>query len=246
MDKKEVDAGVVSKDFAYSHVSNFNVEETPIVFQPVLLYFAFPTESTIKKYLIERIDNDVKELKANRDSIYYQSLNKWLGINLTEKIVLPDWVKWTLIGIAILALLLGGGTFLLRVQVAKRTKELAADIVKREKTEKELRESEEKIRLILETIPIGLAVSDINGRILSVNKATIKISGYSEAELIGKKGHSFIVTKNRNRVKKFLDEQSLGIDQNYEFFCIGRTVASFLRDYPERLLKTQREILSAV
>ena len=72
--------------------------------------------------------------------------------------------------------LFGGGALLLRTQVRRRTKELAEDIAKRKKTEKALRESEEKLGLILETIPLGLVVTDTRGKIIQVNKAMINLS----------------------------------------------------------------------
>ncbi len=228
VDKKEADAGVVSKDFAYSHESNFNVVETPIVFQPALLYFAFPPESTLKTYLIERIDNDVRELKANGDSIYYQSLNKWLGVQSIEKIEIPSWARWLLIGIAVVALLLGGGTFLLRTQVRKRTKELAEDVEKRKKTEKALRESEEKLRLILETIPHGLAVADMSGKLIQINRSVMRQSGFSEKELLGKKYFNFVSKKDRDRAVEYHNEVvESGTDQDNEYILKRKDGSEF-------------------
>jgi PAS domain S-box-containing protein len=219
VDKKEADAGVVDKDFAYSNKANFDIIETPIVFQPTQFYFAFPQESSLKTYLIERIDNDVRELKEKGDSIYYQSLDKWLGMKSIEKIMSPAWIIWVLIGIGIVVLLFGGGTLIFRAQVRRRTKELAEDIVKRQQTEKELRESEEKLRLILETIPQGLAVSDIEGKILQVNKAAIRLSGFSEKELVGKKYLDFVGKKDQGMAKKSHEEAiESGADRDKE--CI--------------------------
>jgi PAS domain S-box-containing protein len=357
VDKKEADAGVVSKDFAYSQENNFNVVETPIVFQPARLYFAFPTESTIKTYLIETIDSDVRELKANGDSIYYQSLNKWLGVQSIEKIEIPYWVKWTLIGIGVVVVLLGGGAYLLRSQVRKRTKELAEDIDKRKKTEKtlreseekyhslfanmmngfsyckmlydednqpvdfiylevndafevltglrkadvvgkrvteaipsiktlnpeiittygevaltgkptsfevffkpldiwlaisvysphkdyfvttfdnitkrkqageKLRESEEKLRLILETIPLGLAVSDMEGKILQVNRAAVRLSGFSEQELVGKTFLDFIGKEDKDIAEEYHNEVARsGANQFNEYKLVRKDGSEF-------------------
>ncbi|MGD0779677.1 MAG: ATP-binding protein [Dehalococcoidales bacterium] len=232
VDKKEADAGVVNRDFAYSHESNFNVVETPIVFQPTLLYFAFPQESSLKTYLIERIDNDVRELKENGDSIYYQSLDKWLGVKPIEKIMNPEWIEWVLIGIGIVALLFGGGAFILRTQVRKRTKELAEDIVKRQQTEKELRESEERLRLILETIPVGLAVSDMDGKILQVNRAATKFSGFSEKELVGKKYLDFIGKKDQERAGEYHDKAAESVANQDNEYILKRKDGS---EFPAKL-----------
>ena len=239
VDKKEADAGLASKDFAYSHQAGYNVVETSIVFQPARLYFAFPPESTLKPYLIERIDNDVKELKADGDSIYYQSLKEWLGVEPIEKPVIPDWAKWMLIGIGILVLLFGGGNFILRTQVRKRTKELAEDITKREQTEKELRESEEKLRKIFETVPEGIALSDTNGVIIGVNQAIVDMHGYNNKdEIIGKTGLDLIAEKDRGKAQEYFGSLTeKGKVRNFECSLLNKNGNEFPAELSAAVLK---------
>ncbi len=210
LSQNEVDAGVVSKDFAYVNKADFDVIETDVVFQPVRLYFAFPPTSSLKTYLISIIDSNIIQLKADGNSIYYQSLNTWFGTEPIEKPVIPNWLMWLLISIGIVTLIFGGGTLILRTQVRKRTKELAEDIAKREKTEKALRESEEKLGLILETIPLGLVVTDTRGKIIQVNKAIMNLSSFSKKELIGKKYLNFVEKKERNSIEKNRNEATAG------------------------------------
>lgn len=200
VDKKEADACVLGKEFADIHQADYNIVETPLIFQPVNLYFAFPPESTLKPYIIERIDSDIDQLKSDPNSIYYQSLNKWFGIIPIEKPVTPEWFNWMLIGIGAVALLFVGVTLLSRTQVNKRTKELAKDITTRKLAEKELRESEQKLRLILGTISQGLVLTDTKGNILQANQAVMRIIGYSEEELLHKKCRELFVERDRERV----------------------------------------------
>ncbi len=135
----EADAGVVSKDFGYQHEDDFNLVKTSIVFQPSSLYFAFPKDSSLTPYLIGRIDSHIQALKVNEDSIYYRALENWFGIKLGEKSVFPGWIKWSLIGVGGLALLLGGGSLILRSQVRARTKELKEEISQRQEVEGRVR-----------------------------------------------------------------------------------------------------------
>jgi len=214
LDEDEVDAGVVSKDYAYIHETDFSFIETDVVFQPARLYFTFPPDSTLKTYLIDRVDNNIEALRADGDSIYYQSLGKWMGMKPIEKPIIPNWLMWLLIIIGIVALVFGGGALLLRSQVRKRTKELAQDVARREKTEKELRESQEKLGLILETIPLGLVVTDTAGKVLQANKAIINLIGFSKKEMIGKNYLHFIKAKDRKRMEENRNEATVGGGNN--------------------------------
>lgn len=103
LDVGVVDAGVANRVNGLKYESQFDVEKTSIIFHPIELLFATPKgkHSEIR----EAIDRHMVELKADKDSLYYQSLNNWLGIE--QVAVFPDWVKWSLgFGIGALGLLL--------------------------------------------------------------------------------------------------------------------------------------------
>ena len=77
-------------------------------------------------------------------------------------------------------------------RVAQRTAELAAaneelrkEIADREHAEEDLRSSEEKHRLVVETANDAVVSMDDNGTIQSANPATARIFGYDPAELVG-------------------------------------------------------------
>jgi PAS domain S-box-containing protein len=209
LDNKEADAGVVSKDFGYSHEKDYGVARTAIIFQPAQLYFAFPKQSSITSYLTGVIDYRLTQMKGDENSIYYQSLNQWLGINVEQKTVFPGWVEWTLLGVVILALILGAGTYLLRFQVKRKTKELADDIAKRNKMEKELSESEERFRRVLENIPDVVVLYDTDLRIQYINEATRKITGQSTAYFLGHRDEEILPPEVYNTYMPTLKETLL-------------------------------------
>jgi PAS domain S-box-containing protein len=60
------------------------------------------------------------------------------------------------------------------------------DITQRKRDEEALRESEEQSRAMLSQTTVGIARSDLKGRLVFVNRKLDEMLGYEEAELIGK------------------------------------------------------------
>jgi signal transduction histidine kinase len=135
IDSGEADAGVVSKDFGNLHEADFDVVRTAILFEPASLYFAFSKNSSLTPYLVERVDYRVKELKEDTGSIYYQSLEKWLGIKLPRKSAIPEWVRWTLLGVIVVAFAFAVMSFFQRSQVRSKSKKLIVETAERKKYE---------------------------------------------------------------------------------------------------------------
>jgi ABC-type amino acid transport substrate-binding protein len=141
----DADAGVTSKDHGYRYKADFNLEETPIIFQPSLLYFAFPKDSSLTPSLIVRIDADVRSIKENSDSVYYQALDQWFAQKATPAPIIPRWLIVALAVVAGLACLLGAGSLVLRAQVTSRTRDLTLEIARRNEAEQELGRSHEHL-----------------------------------------------------------------------------------------------------
>jgi len=72
------------------------------------------------------------------------------------------------------------------LELRQRLDELAKSEARREQTEKQLRESEEKYKNIVELAPDGIITVDLKGIVLSCNSSFLKISGYSAEDIIGK------------------------------------------------------------
>ena len=74
----------------------------------------------------------------------------------------------------------------------------AMDITELKKTEEALRESEEKLRIMFESIGDGITVTNLEGRVAEANDAAIQMGGFdSKEEIIGRNGIELIAERDR-------------------------------------------------
>lgn len=90
------------------------------------------------------------------------------------------------------------------------------DITERKLAEATLRESEEKLRLIFESVPEGISICDLEGRILDINQGAIYMQGCnSKEELIGRNGIELIAKSDHvvtiKEISEMLEKGSSGI-----------------------------------
>jgi hypothetical protein len=78
------------------------------------------------------------------------------------------------------------------------------DITERKNTEKEVIESEEKLKRILDSSPDAITVTDLNGNIIECNQATSMLHGFKKKELIGKNALELFSPKDLERAKESL------------------------------------------
>jgi PAS domain S-box-containing protein len=73
------------------------------------------------------------------------------------------------------------------------------DITQQKQAEEALRESEEKLRTVFDSIGDGITVLDLAGNIIDVNETVLRIKGYNREDVIGRFGLDFILEKDRAR-----------------------------------------------
>jgi two-component system NtrC family sensor kinase len=79
--------------------------------------------------------------------------------------------------------------------------EVTLDITKRKKAEKALRDSEEKLERMFESVTDGISVVDLNSVITEVNQRTVEMHGLgSKDELVGKNAFDLVAPQDRKKI----------------------------------------------
>jgi len=82
---------------------------------------------------------------------------------------------------------------------------ICPDITERKRAEEELRASEEKLRLMFESIREGITVTDLQGSMTDVNESVLRMHGFRDKEeIIGRSAFEFISAKDRARAEQNL------------------------------------------
>jgi PAS domain S-box-containing protein len=164
------DAGLVNYLYGHQNEQKYNINKTSIILSPQKISFAAP--------------------KDDKNSIYYQSLNRWMGVDAVHTD--PIWLIGISAGAICLILIFFVLNMILRKQVRKRTQELNVknqslifEIEHRKTVEEALQKNEEKYRSIIENIEEGYFELDLKGILIFFNNSLCKITGYTPEELRG-------------------------------------------------------------
>ena len=101
IENKTADAGVVNRLFGMLYQDKYNVVPTSLIFNPSDLKFAFPKGAALNGYLIERIDDDLKAMQNDPNSIYYQSIARYFNEAVPVKETIPEWLILLVISVSI-------------------------------------------------------------------------------------------------------------------------------------------------
>ncbi len=82
-------------------------------------------------------------------------------------------------------------------------------VARHERTERALRESEEKFRVLFEAAPVGLGVTDMSGKIIAFNEAILRPGGYTPEDMEATEtvAELYFDPEERNRALQLLQEQ---------------------------------------
>lgn len=151
LSEKKIDAGVANRIFGDTHKFKYNLKETPIVFSPIEVRAAFSKMSVVAKIVEPIVDDYLKKMKVNKNSILNTSIDKYL-LHPPRKTVFPKWIFYVAIGSIIVFLILLVNIFILRKMIKKATDELKRKNAKLTESYEELSASDEEIRAMNEEL----------------------------------------------------------------------------------------------
>ncbi len=197
------------------NVSKFSVQPK---FEKGIVLKGDPVQDYSHFLVFDRMEKGhIKEKALGQDD---KILKKWFGplgsIGVTAEIFLRT------LGAIILGFFLAGSIFvlllfLLKKQVAVRTKYLELEIQERKKVEKALRESNDKFLSLIANAPGYIAFVNADTlRYEAVNNAFEKSFGIPEGQIVGSHISEIIGETNYQFAKKYIDEVKLGNSISYE------------------------------
>ena len=71
------DAGLVGHLYGHQFERDFDVYETSIILSPKKIHFAVLKKEN--RYIVDALDFNLRKLKEDKQSVYYQSIDKWIG-----------------------------------------------------------------------------------------------------------------------------------------------------------------------
>ena len=149
---------------------------------------------------------------GERDRIMYASLVGNTGWDLvdvpTSDLFQRETVRnWSYAALVFVAFVAVGMLMLYQI----RRKEL-----RRVEVESALRASEERYRLLVDTMTEGLAMQDEDGTVTYVNDRFCEMTGYSRQQLLGKAAIAFIGESNTQRWRELMKSRREGHSDTYE------------------------------
>jgi len=138
----------------------------------------------------------------DRNSTYVKNFDKGMPIPMGEMEFIrsngkPVWIQFT-------------GDFVRENNVPKYLVSMNVDITERKLAEEALKESEVKLRKILDSSPDAITVVNLKGDIIDCNPATCFIHGFSQEELIGTEFVNLVTLSHKKLLLEYIDKCAKG------------------------------------
>jgi PAS domain S-box-containing protein len=165
------DAAICNNYFGNYRFKQYGLVMTPIVFNPVSLYFA--TAQGRNADLLKTIDHYLITWRSESNSPYYSIMQRWTGERPAR--FLPQYFTWVLISIIGILALAASVILLLRVQVRVRTKHLIEAI-------ESLSLAGARHKRFVDSNIVGIMISNTAGKVIQANDYYLQLVGFTRKE----------------------------------------------------------------
>ncbi|MBN1694337.1 PAS domain S-box protein [candidate division WOR-3 bacterium] len=120
--------------------------------------------------------------------------------------------------------------------------EVVRDITKKNKLEQALRDSEQLYKILVDTAPYAVTVTDLKGEVTFTSDRALEIYGYETLEeVLGKSAFIFIAPFDRKRAKANMKKTlEKGIVRNLEYTLLRKDGSSFIGEMNASLIKDDK------
>ena len=187
LESGDLDAAVANNFFGALRADAHAVASTPIMFQPVRIFYAAPKGQEAD--VLTTIDAYLAAWRDDAASPYFLVREKWMAPAPAP--LLPMWWHWVVVGILITAIVAVGIGIALRNTIRRQTAQLEADIVQRKAVEADLVRQRGFFQALIRTIPDLVWLKDPDGVYLACNPSFERLYGVPEGELLGHTDYDF-------------------------------------------------------
>jgi diguanylate cyclase (GGDEF)-like protein/PAS domain S-box-containing protein len=176
------DVVAANRFFGDLQAPKFQLEPTPILFQPAKLFYATPEGRNAD--LRGALDTHLDRWGSQPDSPYHAILKRWM--QAPPKFAIPNSVWWALGGLAGALSTAIAASVWLRREVARKTRSLQA--------------SEDKLATILNSVEAYIYIKDTALRYQYVNRKVAELFGATADAIVGKADSDFFDTDTVTRL----------------------------------------------
>ncbi|WP_417439737.1 EAL domain-containing protein [Idiomarina abyssalis] len=181
----KANAVATNQFFGNQQVVDRSVQMTPIMFLPSELFFAVSQQSSSD--ILTTIDNELKRLKADENSVYYQIIERWSSQQ--KAVSVPFYVWWIIAALVLLAVGVLFFNQLLRRKVADKTKALA--------------QSKYRLNTILDSVEAYIYIKDKDLRYQYANWQVLKLFKLELEDIIGKTDYDLFDKTTADQLKSY-------------------------------------------
>ena len=216
IENRQVDAGVINRLASLKMDEKYSLVPSPIIFNPVEVRYASSRQG--QDVYVKTIDKYLSQWKQNKQSFYYQAMDKWIDDSRKDNSLLMMALMFAL------ALLLVVVFYIFYVKNAA------------EKNAKKLADKDLERVLILENLVDGAVIIDQRGTVQSFNRAAEKMFRIKSELIIGKNIKILMPESTASRHDDYL--QAYNNDKDAAVVGTGREVTALRQDgeqFPMRL-----------